>query len=203
MIRFHYISSIIFFLQTSIASIGLLIYISMTRTQGSTSARLGALGVFGLLTGASTTPLIRAVVQVDPSIPLTAFALTCLIFASFAFVALKANHSRFLYLGGFLSSALLGMVVLGFASWLFPSLRYIDYIVSLYGGLLVFCGYVVYDTQLIIAKHNLGETDVVTHAVELFLDFVNIFVRLLIILAELSDNKEKRKKDKEGRTERR
>jgi len=54
----------------------------------------------------------------------------------------------------------------------------------LYVGLLVFCGFVVFDTQLIIEKAAMGQKDFIWDSLELFLDFINIFVRLLIILGK-------------------
>ena len=54
---------------------------------------------------------------------------------------------------------------------------------ELYFGLLLFCGFVLFDTQLIVEKFNLGNDDFIWHSLDLFLDFVNIFRRLLIILA--------------------
>lgn len=54
----------------------------------------------------------------------------------------------------------------------------------LYIGFAVMCGFVLYDTQLIIAKRRLGDKDFVWHSVDLFIDFVNIFRYLLIILAQ-------------------
>lgn len=53
----------------------------------------------------------------------------------------------------------------------------------------MFAGYVVFDTQLIIAKAECGDDDHLAHAVELFLDLLNLFVR---IAALLSKNKKKR-----------
>lgn len=55
-----------------------------------------------------------------------------------------------------------------------------------------FAGYVVADTQLIIAKASSGYFDAVWDALELFLDFVNLFIRLLRILGK--KKKEERKK---------
>lgn len=67
---------------------------------------------------------------------------------------------------------------------------------NLYLGLLVFCGYVVFDTQIIIEKASAhaytgGSSDVLGDATSLLIDFVGIFVRLLIILAKNSKKERK------------
>ncbi len=54
---------------------------------------------------------------------------------------------------------------------------------ELYFGLFLFCGFILFDTQLIVEKYNSGNTDYIWHSIDLFLDFVNIFRRLLVILA--------------------
>lgn len=46
------------------------------------------------------------------------------------------------------------------------------------------CGFVLYDTQLIIEKRRMGNQDFVQHALELFIDFIGIFRRLVIILTQ-------------------
>ena len=47
----------------------------------------------------------------------------------------------------------------------------------------MFCGLVLFDTQMIIEKHSRDDNDYIWHSVDLFVDFVAIFKRLLVILA--------------------
>lgn len=56
--------------------------------------------------------------------------------------------------------------------------------VHLYLGLILMCGFVLFDTQLIIEKRRMGNKDFVQHALELFIDFIGILRRLLIILTQ-------------------
>ena len=55
-------------------------------------------------------------------------------------------------------------------------------VTQLYFGLLVFVGYIVFDTQEIIEKAHFGDGDYVKHAWTLFMDFFGVFVRILIIM---------------------
>ena len=54
----------------------------------------------------------------------------------------------------------------------------------MYLGLLIFCGFVLFDTQMIIERKERGDDDYIWHSVDLFIDFMAIFKRLLIILAK-------------------
>ncbi|TOF71716.1 hypothetical protein CGJ15_27835, partial [Vibrio parahaemolyticus] len=56
--------------------------------------------------------------------------------------------------------------------------------VHLYIGLAVMCAFIVYDTQHILEKVRAGDRDYVMHSVELFIDFIGVFKRLLIILTD-------------------
>jgi len=55
------------------------------------------------------------------------------------------------------------------------------------------CGFVLYDTQMIIEKHRMGDKDYIQHSLSLFVDMINIFRRLLIILTQKEQQKNKRK----------
>jgi len=54
----------------------------------------------------------------------------------------------------------------------------------LYLGLALMSGFVLYDTQLIMEKRRAGDKDFIAHSVDLFVDFIGVFRRLLIILAQ-------------------
>jgi len=174
---------------STFAVIGLL-FLCMNKNQDSTQ-RAGFLCLLGFFKGCSIGPLIDIVLDVEPSILVTAFLATTTVFACFTLSALFAKRSSMLLLGGILSSMLSILFLTSIANIFVRSMWLSS--VHLYLGLAVFCGYVLFDTQLIIEKFHRGDSDVVSHALELFIDFVAIFVRILIILLKNSQKDKKRK----------
>ena len=55
-------------------------------------------------------------------------------------------------------------------------------------------GFIMYDTALIIEKRRMGETDLIMHSVLLFIDFIDVFRHLLIILTQKENEKKRSKK---------
>ena len=53
-------------------------------------------------------------------------------------------------------------------------------------GALLFVGYILYDTSVIV--HHLGPDDYVVAAVTLYLDIINLFLDFLKILRYLNDD---------------
>lgn len=151
--------------------------------------RCGLLGVFGFIQGMVIAPLIGYVMTIDPRIISTALLSTTTIFVCFSLSALLSERRSWLYLGGFLSSALSLLVFSSWFSLLFGGLFLFNF--RLYFGLLVFIGYVIFDTQLIIERASAGSKDFVSDALQLFTDFMAIFLRILAILAK--DRKKSKK----------
>jgi FtsH-binding integral membrane protein len=114
---------------------------------------------------------------------------TVTVFACFSAAAYFAERRSYLYLGGLLSSCVSVMLMLGLMNFFFRS--YAIHNIMLYVGLMVFSGYVIFDTQLMIEKAAMGETDFVWDCFQLFIDFVAIFVRLLIILSKDKKNEKR------------
>ena len=67
---------------------------------------------------------------------------------------------------------------------------------ELYAGLFMFSLFIVYDTQLILYKHSRGSRDALGHSLELYVDVVQVFVRILVILSRKDSDEDKRKKRK-------
>lgn len=117
------------------------------------------------------------------------------VFISFSLSALSSPRRSFFFLSSILSSALLVILLLSvmnifFASpWLFS--------LELYMGLLMFCGYILYDTQVIIERSELRRSDDISDASTLFIDLVAVFARLVVILMRNreQDNRRRRNKD--------
>lgn len=173
-------------------SIGFMLALGFTSNeQKNQMKRLGYLVGMAFFTGLSLGPLIDHVIQVDPTIVTTAFFASCLIFVCFSLSALWAEDRSFLYMGGTLLSCVSILAMLGLANIFFRST--LIYQLNLYGGLVLFCAFILYDTQLIIEKRRRGDDDFIWHSVDLFLDFINIFRRIMIIMS----NKESKKKRKE------
>ncbi|NXL98064.1 BI1 inhibitor, partial [Tyrannus savana] len=191
---------------TGLGALGLMVWLTATpHSRETEQKRLGMLVAFAFLTG-SCLPGPFDPPLLPPSIIPTAFLGTATIFACFSLSALYARRRSYLYLGGFLLSGLslllLSSLVNAFvrSTWLFTA--------NLYVALMIMCGFVLFDTQLIIEKAESGDKDYIwwvlgtrvggvtqdtgwpplsiplshRHCVDLFLDFVNIFRELLMIL---------------------
>lgn len=144
--------------------------------------RVGYLLGFAALSGVGMGPLLEHVIAINPSIIVTALMGTTVVFVSFSVCALLAERGKWLYLGGTLMTLLSTLMILSLANLFFGST--LLYQAHLYLGLLAMCGFVLYDTQLIVEKRRLGSKDFVTHSLDLFVDFIGIFRRLVIILTQ-------------------
>lgn len=123
---------------------------------------------------------------------------TTAIFAAFSIAALFTKRRSYLFLGGALGSIISFMLLMQLMRFFAPSFfgGAAMFTAELYLGLAVFCAYVLFDTQMIVEKASAGDHDSVWHALELFIDFVAIFVRIVIILLRNQQNK---KRDNERR----
>ncbi|RUS26464.1 inhibitor of apoptosis-promoting Bax1-domain-containing protein [Jimgerdemannia flammicorona] len=132
---------------------------------------------------------------------LLALTSSVLIFACFTVCAVLAERRTMIYLGALLSSAVSLLFWTSLANSFIGSRML--WSAELYVGLLVFAAYIIFDTQLIVEKASLGNLDVAGHCVELFVDLVAIFVRILIIISKSRDDEKRKERERDGRRRRR
>jgi FtsH-binding integral membrane protein len=85
----------------------------------------------------------------------------------------------------YLFGALWGLILFGFMAAFMP---YSSTGELIYGGLaaLIFSGYILVDTQLVLRKHHVEEE--IAAAISLYLDIINLFLAILRILNSQSNN---------------
>ncbi|EAL39226.3 AGAP009883-PA [Anopheles gambiae str. PEST] len=115
-------------------------------------------------------------------------------------VAVCAPSDKFLYMGGPLAIGLGVVFASSLASmWLPPTTALGAGIasLSLYGGLLLFSGFLLYDTQKIVKRAEMYPLyaprpfDPVNSAISIYMDTLNIFIRIVTILAGGGGNRRK------------
>eukprot|EP00871_Galdieria_phlegrea_P006079 jgi/Galph1/959/GphlegSOOS_G5654.1 len=142
--------------------------------------------------GCGAGPLVDLVIEVEPSLLYWVASATLIVFLCFSGAAIVAERKSYLYLGSLLSVAVSGLLWLSIFSFLIPSS--LQFILQTYVGLLVFAGYVLYDTQMMIERAYSGVSDSIADAMMLFTDLYGIFVRILVIMLKNSQDKSKEKK---------
>lgn len=115
-------------------------------------------------------------------------------------VAVCAPSDKFLYMGGPLAIGLGVVFASSMASMFLPPTTALGAGIaslSLYGGLLLFSGFLLYDTQKIVKRAELYPLyaprpfDPVNSAMSIYMDTMNIFIRIATILAGGGGNRRK------------
>ncbi|XP_010548892.1 PREDICTED: BI1-like protein [Tarenaya hassleriana] len=122
----------------------------------------------------------------DGRIVLEALILTLTVVASltaYTFWAAKKGKD-FSFLGPILFTSLIILIVTGFIQMFFPLG---PSSVAIYGGIsaLIFCGYIVYDTDNLIKRFTYDEY--ILASVALYLDILNLFLSILRVLRQANN----------------
>lgn len=145
--------------------------------------------VFALVKGVILGPIVH---EVPMDLLVCAFCYTFTIFGTLTATAMLSNPDYFFIdsVTWLLTSLLLCILI----SYVFLP-HYITICVDLTLGLAIFCGYVLVDTwKMVWEFEEDGKTCSPTiHALGLYLDFLNIFIRILEIFSK-RDKDDKKKK---------
>lgn len=110
-----------------------------------------------------------------------AFFITCLTFTVLSIYAYKTKRD-FTFLGGMLFTSLIVLILLSIVSFFVEMTLFLLLITGF--SILVFCGYIVYDINKL--KHgNYSQEDVPSLVLDLYLDFINLFLDILRLISIL------------------
>lgn len=120
-----------------------------------------------------------SLIMFTPYIPTAAIVTTAITAGSIS-TALYAPKGSMLAWGPALYTSLWGLIGCGVVGIFIPAFHTIN----LYVGVGIFTLYNMYDTQKLIHDYHNGKVDHLCHSVDYSLNFINIFIRLLEILAK-------------------
>ena len=113
----------------------------------------------------------------DQNLILISASITCLIFLTLTFIAFVSKKD-FSFLENILFIGLISFLMFTLLQLVFDS--NLLHMVIAWGGVVLFSGYILYDTSLILKR--LGPDDAINASLILYLDIINIFILLLEIL---------------------
>ncbi len=140
---------------------------------------------FAALMGVGIYPSVLYYTQaIGANLVLTALGVTFVLFFGLAFYASHTKRN-FLTLGSVLFWSLLGLILVSIVG-IFIQATVLQIAITT-GGLLIFSGYVLYDVQL-MRSGLLTEEDVPMMVLNLFLDFINLFLYILQMMGILASD---------------
>lgn len=167
----------------AIGSIIVLIVAAVTRRSKNRNYSRVTCFAVAFLMGISTYPTILYYISyIGSEMVLISLGITTTIFGSLAFYSSKTKRD-FSFLGSTLFVGLIAMILISFVGFFIRSEVY--HLALAWMGIMIFSGYVLYDVS-IIRSGAFTEDDVPMLALNLFLDFINIFIYVLRIVARFS-----------------
>ncbi|PKG23019.1 Bax inhibitor-1/YccA family protein [Niallia nealsonii] len=171
------------FLPLSILEIVLLIIAFFLRKGKSLSYSF--LYTFTFISGITTYPIVAHYVStIGANLVLTAFGTTTVIFGGLALYATTTKRDLS-FLGGMLMAALLALIAISIFNIFWP-LSSTAMLAYSFIGVLVFSGYVLFDFNR-MKHYGISAEEVPLMALNLYLDFINLFINILRIFGILSN----------------
>jgi FtsH-binding integral membrane protein len=129
-----------------------------------------------------------------PHALIPAFVASSSIFAGSTLWAMKKGVGELKPYGSILYGGLSGLVgvsLMGLGSNLFFGTNWfgdMTHLISLYGGIPLFTGLIAYDTHKAIEMYESGNPDHLGCSTQLYLDFINLFVRFIEIINKIQND---------------
>lgn len=166
-----------------LGAIAVLIFAAVIKRRQFKQLSRGNSYAVAFLMGISTFPTIMYYISVIGSLMvLISLGITTVIFGGLALYSSKSDRD-FSFLGGTLFAGLIAMILISLVGFFIKSEIY--HLAIAWLGILIFSGYVLHDIS-VIKNSYFTEYDVPAIALNLFLDFINIFIYVLRIVASFS-----------------
>lgn len=145
-----------------------------------------------ILFNASQAAVLSPLLFFNPALLARAGLYTAGVVGSLCYVGATAREGQYLWLGGPLLAGVTVVALSSLAPMILPATAFralaVTEALSLYGGLAVFGGFVLYDTGKILQHAQMVQAgakreDPLAESIGLELDFINIFIRIVQILA--------------------
>lgn len=142
--------------------------------------------IFTFISGITTYPIVAHYAAISgANTVMLALASTTTVFAGLALYASKTKRN-FSFLGGFLMAGLLALVAISIFNIFWP-LSSGGMLAFSFIGVMIFSGYVLFDFNR-MKHYGVSDEEVPLMALNLYLDFLNLFISLLQIFGILSKN---------------
>ncbi|UII56490.1 Bax inhibitor-1/YccA family protein [Cytobacillus spongiae] len=141
---------------------------------------------FTFISGITTYPIVaHYLATAGASVVLLAVGTTAVVFTGLAIYGTTTKRD-FSFLGGMLIAALLALIVISIYNIFFP-INSTGMLAFSFIGVLVFSGFVLYDFNR-MKQYGVTAEEVPLMALNLYLDFINLFISLLRIFGILSSD---------------
>jgi uncharacterized protein len=135
--------------------------------------------VFTFISGITTYPIVAYyLATIGANTVLMALGTTTTVFAGLAIYA-STTKRDLSFLGGMLMAALIALIAIAIFNFIWP-LSSTGMLAFSFVGVLVFSGYVLYDFNR-MKHYGVRAEDVPLMALNLYLDFINLFINILRI----------------------
>lgn len=146
--------------------------------------------LFTFVEGLLSYPIITYYVgSLGTGVVINVLVITIAIFSTLSFVASKDEGDKYLKLGPILFASLVGLFIASIIN-IFVFGKVMNILLSAF-GVVIFSGYILYDISIVkyrIMNCDIRDSkDLSIHVLNLYLDFVNIFMDLLRLVKEFSD----------------
>jgi len=165
-----------FVLVAFVASIGLLIALHIKRKESPLN-----LVLLALFTVVQAYTLGVVVTFYEVSVVLQAFFLTCAVVAGLTAFTFQTKRDFSSWGAGLMAG--LWILILGGFMQIFVGGEFTETAMAV-GGALLFSGFIIYDTQMIMTR--VSPEDYIIATIELYLDIVNLFIEILKILEKVN-----------------